>query len=47
MERCHHFIIGNSTYSWWAAWLSRYKDKIIVAPRRWLAREESLISKTE
>lgn len=35
MSRCKHAIIANSSYSWWAAWLTERPGKCIVAPRRW------------
>jgi len=33
MSLCSDFIIANSTYSWWAAWLAN-KGRVI-APTRW------------
>lgn len=37
MAACKRFVIANSSLSWWAAWLGRASDKIVVAPRQWFA----------
>lgn len=35
MSLCHHFIVANSSFSWWGAWLSQYPAKRVFAPRAW------------
>lgn len=35
MCACRHFILSNSTFSWWAQWLGDADDKIVVSPDRW------------
>jgi hypothetical protein len=35
MSQCRGLAISNSSFGWWAAWLSNAEDPSIVAPMRW------------
>lgn len=42
MSCCDHFIIANSTFSWWGAWLSDNPNKLIYSPKPWFQSREIL-----
>ena len=33
MTQCSHFIIANSTFSWWASFLATNEKKVVIMPR--------------
>ena len=33
MGKCKHFIVGPTTFHWWAAWLSKNNNKICLRPK--------------
>ncbi len=35
MNHARHFVIANSSFSWWGAWLSQSEGKVVCAPTRW------------
>lgn len=38
MINCDHFILANSSFSWWASWFSDFDRKIpqiVIAPKEW------------
>ena len=32
LSQCKHFILSNSTFSWWGYWLSENESKIVIKP---------------
>lgn len=40
MSSCKHFILSNSSFSWWAQYLSQNKNKIVLAPSIWYVNQE-------
>ena len=41
MSLCSDFIIANSSYSWWGAWLSKGVNKVVCAPSVWFGPDNA------
>jgi len=39
MSLCHHNIIANSSFSWWAAYFNSHADKIVCYPSVWFGEK--------
>ena len=35
MSLCQHNVIGNSSFSWWAAWLNQTPGRRVAGPAKW------------
>lgn len=45
MSACKHFVIANSSLSWWGAWLSTSPNKKVITPVKWFV--DSTIDTTD
>lgn len=45
MSQCKHYVIANSSFSWWAAWLNSSREKTVIAPDKWF-RDPNMASQT-
>lgn len=40
MKSCKHFIISNSSFSYWGQFLSESEEKIVISPSHWIVGSE-------
>jgi hypothetical protein len=41
MTLCSHFVIPNSSFGWWAAWLCQNEAKLVARPAQWFQAPEA------
>ena len=42
---CDHFVISNSTFAWWGAYLSQNPSKVVVTPSTWFGPDITVDTK--
>jgi len=45
MSRCRNFVISNSTFAWWGAWLGAGNEGLVCCPATWSRGESDEIEK--
>lgn len=40
MAACSHYLIANSSLSWWGAWMGSHKTKKVIAPANWFIKAD-------
>ncbi|WP_448192903.1 alpha-1,2-fucosyltransferase [Azospirillum sp. sgz301742] len=42
LSHCRHFVVANSSFSWWAAWLGETAESVIYTPHPWCVFDDAL-----